>query len=172
MVNLLQIDGKCGVIVPDGMLFGSSNAHTKLRRILLETCQLEAVISMPSGVFKPYAGVITAVLVFIKGDKTKKVWFYDMQADGYSLDDKRTPIDCKGDIPDIIERFRKRYKENPTERKGKCFFVPFSEIKQNGYDLSISKYKEIVYEEIQYEKPDVILGKIEALEDTIKENIA
>jgi type I restriction enzyme M protein len=171
MVNLLQIGGKCGVIVPDGVLFGTSNAHKKLRTILLEKCQLEAVISMPSGVFKPYAGVSTAVLIFIKGDKTERVWFYDMEADGYSLDDKRTFIDGKGDIPDIIERFRKRDKENPTDRKGKCFFVPVSEIKGNGYDLSISKYKEIEYEEVQYEKPEVIMGKIEGLEDRIKTNI-
>jgi type I restriction enzyme M protein len=126
---------------------------------------------MPSGVFKPYAGVSTAVLIFVKGDKTDKVWFYDMDADGYSLDDKRTFIDGKGDIPDIIQHYRKRDKENPTDRKGKCFFVPFSEIKENGYDLSISKYKEIVYEEVHYEKPEVIIKKIEDLEDKIKTNI-
>jgi type I restriction enzyme M protein len=171
MVNLLQIGGKCGVIVPDGVLFGSSNAHKKLRKILLEQCQLEAVISMPSGVFKPYAGVSTAVLIFVKGDKTEKVWFYDMDADGYSLDDKRTFIDGKGDIPDIIQRYKKRQEEMPKDRKGKCFFVPFSEIKENDYDLSISKYKEIIYEEVQYEKPEVIIGKIEELEDNIKTNI-
>lgn len=171
MVNLLQIGGKCGVIVPDGVLFGTSNAHKKLRQLLLEKCQLEAVISMPSGVFKPYAGVSTAVLIFIKGDKTERVWFYDMEADGYSLDDKRTFIDGKGDIPDIIERFRRRDKENPTDRKGKCFFVPVSEIKENGYGLSISKYKEIEYEEVTYEKPEVIIGKIEKMEDKIKTNI-
>jgi type I restriction enzyme M protein len=172
MMTLLQIGGKCGVIVPDGVMFGTSNAHTKLRQLLLEKCQMEAVISMPSGVFKPYAGVSTAVLVFIKGDKTDKVWFYDMDADGYSLDDKRNFIDGKGDIPDIIERFRKRYEENPVDRKGKCFYVPFSEIKDNGYDLSISKYKETEYEEVTYEKPEVIMAKIEELEDKIKGNIA
>jgi len=171
MVNLLQIGGKCGVIVPDGVLFGSSNAHKKLRKILLEQCQLEAVISMPSGVFKPYAGVSTAVLIFVKGDKTEKVWFYDMDADGYSLDDKRTFIDGKGDIPDIIQRYRKRHEETPKDRKGKCFFVPINEIKDNGYDLSISKYKEIEYEEIQYEKPEIIIEKIVDLEDKIKTNI-
>ncbi len=171
MMNLLQIGGKCGVIVPDGVLFGTSNAHRKLRQLLLEKCQLEAVISMPSGVFKPYAGVSTAVLVFIKGDKTEKVWFYDMDADGYSLDDKRNFIDGKGDIPDIIQKFRKRYEENPADRKGKCFFVPVSEIKENGYDLSISKYKEIEYEEVAYEKPEIIMEKIEGLENKIKANI-
>jgi len=171
MFNLLQIGGKCGVIVPSGVLFGGSNAHKKLRKLLLEKCQLEAVISLPSGVFKPYAGVSTAVLIFTKGDKTERVWFYDMEADGYSLNDKREFIDGKGDIPDIIERYRKRYEENLTDRKGKCFFVPIAEIRENGYDLSFQRYKEIQYEEVQYEKPEVIMGKIEELEDKIKANI-
>lgn len=171
MMNLLIIGGQCGVIVPDGVLFGSSNAHKKLRQMILENCQLEAVISMPSGVFKPYAGVSTAVLVFTKGGKTDKVWFYDMEKDGYSLDDKRTFVDGKGDIPDIVERFKNRDKENRTNRKGKCFFVPASEIKANGYDLSISKYKEIEYEEVKYEPPKEIIAKIGALEDKIKENV-
>jgi type I restriction enzyme M protein len=171
MMHLLQIGGKCGVIVPDGVLFGSSNAHKRLRQILLEKCQLEGIISMPSGVFKPYAGVSTAVLIFTKGGSTEKVWFYDMDADGYSLDDKRTPIDRKGDIPDIIERFRKRKEENPANRKGKCFFVPIKEIKENGYDLSISRYKEIEYEEVQYEKPEIIIHKIETLENEIQKGL-
>ena len=171
MMNMLQMGGKCGVIVPDGVLFGSSNAHKKLRKLLLEKCQLEAIVSMPSGVFKPYAGVSTAVLVFVKGDKTDKVWFYDMEADGYSLDDKRNFIDGKGDIPDIVERFRKRIEENPEDRKGKCFVVPFDEIKENGYDLSISRYKEIEYEEIDYDPPEVIIEKIGSVEDQIKANI-
>ena len=171
MMNMLQMGGKCGVIVPDGVLFGSSNAHKKLRTLLLEKCQLEAIVSMPSGVFKPYAGVSTAVLVFVKGDKTDKVWFYDMGADGYSLDDKRNFIDGKGDIPDIIERFRKRSEENPEDRKGKCFFVPFDEIKENGYDLSISRYKEIEYEEVDYDPPEAIIEKIGSVEDQIKANI-
>ena len=171
MVHLLQIGGKCGVIVPDGVLFGSSNAHKKLRQLLLEQCQLEGIVSMPSGVFKPYAGVSTAVLIFTKGGSTEKVWFYDMDADGYSLDDKRTFIDGKGDIPDIIERYRNRKTENPQDRKGKCFFVPFSEIKENWYDLSISRYKEIEYEEVQYEKPDVIIEKIEKLENEIQKSL-
>ena len=171
MMNMLQVGGKCGVIVPDGVLFGSSNAHKKLRKLLLEKCQLEAIVSMPSGVFKPYAGVSTAVLVFVKGDKTDRVWFYGMEADGYSLDDKRTFIDGKGDIPDIIERFRKRIEENPEDRKGKCFFVPFDEIKENGYDLSISRYKEIEYEEVNYDPPEIIIEKIGDIEDQIKANI-
>jgi len=163
--------GKCGVIVPDGVLFGSSNAHKKLRQMLLETCQLEGIVSMPSGVFKPYAGVSTAVLIFTKGGSTDKVWFYDMEADGYSLDDKRTFIDGKGDIPDITLHYHNRKKENPTDRKGKCFFVPINEIKENGYDLSISRYKEIEYEEVQYEKPEVIIEKIAALESEIQSGL-
>jgi type I restriction enzyme M protein len=163
---------RCGVIVPDGVLFGSFKAHKKRRQDLLEKCQLEGIVSMPSGVFRPYAGVSTAVLIFTKGGRTERVWFYKMDKDGYSLDDKRNFIDGKGDIPDIIERYKKRREESPTDRKGKCFFVPYSEIKENGYDLSISKYREIEYEEVEYEKPQVILDKIEAIEDQIKANVA
>ena len=171
MMRLLQIGGRCGVIVPDGVLFGSSNAHKNLRKLLLEHCQLEGVISMPSGVFRPYAGVSTAILVFVKGGHTENVWFYDMEADGYSLDDKRNFIDGKGDIPNIIEHYKKRREEARTNRKGKCFYVPVSEIKDNSYDLSISRYKEIEYEEVQYEKPEVIIQHIEEIEDQIKCNI-
>jgi len=171
MVQLLTIGGKCGVIVPDGVLFGSSRAHKELRRMLLEENQLEGVVSMPSGVFKPYAGVSTAVLIFVKGGKTEKVWFYDMEADGYSLDDKRTFIDGRGDIPDIIEQFRKRRETEPTDRKAKCFCVPVEEIQANNYDLSISRYKEIEYEEVEYEPPEVIIEKIEALEREIQTNL-
>ncbi len=127
---------------------------------------------MPSGIFKPYAGVSTAVLAFVKGGHTNRVWFYDMEADGFSLDDKRTFLDGKGDIPDIIERFRARKLESPSDRKGKCFFVPVKEIRENNFDLSISRYKEIEYEEVQYEKPEVILDKIDELEDQIKKNVA
>lgn len=172
MIRLLETGGKCGVIVPDGVLFGSSNAHKNLRKMLLEKCQLEGIVSMPSGIFKPYAGVSTAVLIFTKGGNTEKVWFYKMEADGYSLDDKRTPTDMRGDIPDIIERFGNRKTENPEDRKGKCFYVPFDEIKENNYDLSISRYKEIEYEEIEYEKPEIIIQTIDELEDQIKANVA
>ena len=172
MIQLLTIGGKCGVIVPDGVLFGSSRAHKGLRRMLLEESQLEGIVSMPSGVFKPYAGVSTAVLIFTKGGKTERVWFYDMEADGYSLDDKRTFIDGRGDIPDIIEQFRKRREANPTDRKAKCFYVPVEEIRENNYDLSISRYKEIEYEEVEYEPPEVIIGKIEDLEREILENLS
>ena len=167
MYNLLTNSGRCSVIVPDGVLFGNSKAHVNIRKLLLEKCRLDAVISMPSGVFKPYAGVSTAVLYFTKGEPTREVWFYDMKSDGFSLDDKRTPQPDKNDLPDIIERFRNRIKEKPTDRKKKCFFVPFEEIKSNNYDLSISKYKEIEYEEIQYEKPEVIKKKILEYEQKI-----
>ena len=171
MHNLLVTGGRCAVIVPDGVLFGSSKAHKKLRKVLLEKCQLEAVVSMPSGVFKPYAGVSTAVVVFTRGYHTERVWFYDMTADGYSLDDKRNFIDGKGDIPDVIERYGERFKEEPEDRKGKCFFVPMEEIVKEDHDLSINRYKEIVYEEVEYEPPKVILSRILKAEDGIREGI-
>jgi type I restriction enzyme M protein len=171
MYNILSSGGKCAVIVPDGILFGNSKAHKKIRKKLLEECRLDAVVSMPSGVFKPYAGVSTAALVFTKGEPTKKVWFYDMKADGYSLDDKRTFIDGKGDIPDIITRFDKRETEKSEDRKDSCFFVPIEEIKDNNYELSISKYKEIEYEEVVYEEPEVIRQKILELEDKITKTL-
>jgi len=170
MFNLLTNGGRCAVIVPDGVLFGNSNAHKKIREILLERCRLDAVISMPSGVFKPYAGVSTAVLFFTKGEPTREVWFYDMDNDGFSLDDKRVEIE-QNDIPDIIERFQNGHKEKPTDRKKKDFFVPLKEIKENNYDLSISKYREIVYEEVQNEKPEMIKKKILELEAKIIETL-
>jgi type I restriction enzyme M protein len=167
--NLLNNSGKSAVIVPDGVLFGNSKAHKKIRELLLERCRLDAVISMPSGVFKPYAGVSTAILFFTKGESTREVWFYDMQEDGFSLDDKRTPQPEKNDIPDILEKFKKRHEEKPTDRKGKAFFVPFEEIKKNNFDLSISKYKEIEYEEVIYEKPEAIKKQILDYENMIIE---
>ena len=167
--NLLNNSGKSAVIVPDGVLFGNSKAHKNIRELLLERCRLDAVISMPSGVFKPYAGVSTAILFFTKGESTKNVWFYDMQADGFSLDDKRTPQPEKNDIPDILKQFKNRLKNKPTDRKEKAFFVPFEEIKKNNYDLSISKYKEIEYEEVVYENPEVIKKKILGYENKIIE---
>ncbi len=167
MYRLLRTGGKSAVIVPDGVLFGTSKAHKHVKQILLKKCRLDAVISMPSGVFKPYAGVSTAVLIFTKGEETKKVWFYEMTADGFSLDDKRTFIDGKGDILDIIKKFKKRDEEKFEERTEKCFFVPINEIEQNDFDLSISKYKEIKYDEVTYEKPQVIKKKILDLEGEI-----
>ena len=142
--KMLQVGGRCASIVPDGVLFGSSTAHKALRRELVENQRLEAVISMPSGVFKPYAGVSTAILVFTKTNHggTDSVWFYDMKADGFSLDDKRSPI-AENDIPDVIEKFHSKDANKPSDRKAKCFFVPKSEIAENDYDLSINKYKTV-----------------------------
>ena len=166
MYNLLGNGGKCAVIVPDGVLFGNSKAHKEIRKLILEKCQLDAVISMPAGIFKPYSGVSTAVLYFSKGGSTKKVWFYDMENDGFSLDDKRVKID-KNDIPNILEQFKKRDKGTSSSRKHKCFFVPIEEIKEKDWDLSISKYKEIEYEEVKYEKPEVLKKRILELEEQI-----
>ncbi len=169
-VNMLIPGGRCGVIVPDGVLFGASNAHMDARKMLLEKCGLEAIISMPSGVFKPYAGVSTAVLIFTKGEKTDKVWFYDMQADGYSLDDKRGKIE-QNDIPDIIENWNSRNKNKQPKKGDKWLWVDIEEIKKNKYDLSISRYKPIEYEEVEYEKPEKIAKKILKLEEEIKEQV-
>ena len=168
MIRILKKGGRCAVIVPDGVLFGTSNAHKQLRKEIIENHTLQGIISMPSGVFKPYAGVSTAVLLFTKTGvgETDKVWFYDMQADGYSLDDKRTKIE-DNDIEDIINRFSNLENENERKRTEKSFFVSKEEIVENDYDLSINKYKEIEYEEIVYEKPEVIIGKIKELEKEI-----
>ncbi|MDR3062947.1 MAG: type I restriction-modification system subunit M [Methanobrevibacter sp.] len=167
MYNNLNIGGRCGVVVPQGILFGNSRAHKSIRELLLEKCRMDAVISLPSGVFKPYAGVATAVLIFTKGEPSKNIMFYDMESDGFSLDDKRTFIDGKGDIPDVIEKFSEKKKEKFNNRKEKCFIVPFEEIKENDYGLSISNYKEIEYEEIEYEAPEVLKKKILDLENKI-----
>ena len=144
-IRMLKVGGRCASIVPDGVLFGSSTAHKMIRQVLIDNQRLEAVISMPSGVFKPYAGVSTAILIFTKTNAggTDKVWFYDMKADGFSLDDKRSPI-ADNDIPDIIARFGNP-DEVARERTDKSFFVPKSEIIDNGYDLSINKYKKTEY---------------------------
>ena len=150
MYNCLSIGGKCAVIVPDGVLFGNSNAHKSIRKLLLEKCRLDAIISMPSGIFKPYAGVSTAVLFFTKsagGEPTERVWFYDMEADGFSLDDKRNEIQ-QNDIPDILERFEKRNKEDNKDISKKSFFVSIDEIKANEWDLSINKYRKEKHEEV------------------------
>jgi type I restriction enzyme M protein len=170
IINSLKIGGRAAVIVPDGVLFGSSNAHKSLRKMLIEDCELQGVVSMPSGVFKPYAGVSTAILVFVKGGTTERVWFYDMQADGYSLDDKRDRIETN-DLPDIVKEWKIRNKNPNDDRKAKHFFVPVKEIIENNYDLSINRYKEIDYTPPKYDKPEVILGKIEDLEKKILEGM-
>jgi type I restriction enzyme M protein len=170
IITSLRIGGRAGMIVPDGVLFGSNNAHKMARQLLLNDCELQGVISMPSGVFKPYAGVSTAVLIFVKGGETEKVWFYDMSADGYSLDDKRDKIEAN-DIPDIVTKWKNRKNITENDRKSKFFWVPKNEIVKNDFDLSINRYKEVVYEKVEYEKPEVILAKIEKLEDEIMEGI-
>ncbi|AMA74180.1 type I restriction enzyme M protein [Aneurinibacillus thermoaerophilus] len=171
-LRILKTGGRCACIVPDGVLFGSSKAHKDIRKEIVENHKLEAIISMPSGVFKPYAGVSTAIMIFTKtgAGGTDQVWFYDMKADGYSLDDKRNPIE-ENDIPDILARFNNLEVEKERKRTEQSFFVPVEEIRENDYDLSINKYKEIEYEEIQYEAPGAILEKVEALEKEIMQGL-
>lgn len=172
-LRILQKGGRAAVIVPDGVLFGSSKAHKQIRQELVDNNKLQAVISMPSGVFKPYAGVSTAILFFTKtgAGGTDKVWFYDMKADGFSLDDKRQAVEAN-DIPDIISRYENLPAEENRQRTEQSFMVPVEEIRDNGYDLSINKYKEIVYEKVEYEPTSVILGKINTLEAEIQQELA
>ena len=173
-LRILRTGGRAASIVPDGVLFGSSNAHKAIRKEIIEKHKLEAVISMPSGVFKPYAGVSTAIMIFTKtGDGgTDKVWFYDMTADGFSLDDQRQPIK-ENDIPDIIKRFNNRNSKEEQERARtkKSFFVPKEEIVENDYDLSINKYKEIVVEKKEYEDPKVILKRVIDMENELQQKL-
>ena len=168
-LRMLQIGGRAAVIVPDGVLFRSSNAHRTLRKVLVEEQKLDAVISMPSGVFKPYTAVSTAFLVFTKTNSggTEDVWFYDMQADGYSLDDKRTPQSDISDLADILTRWRNSDAERKRERIDQSFFVPKNEIAGNGYDLSINSYKEVEHEAVEYDPPIVIMDRLAELETQI-----
>ena len=172
-LRMLKTGGRCACIVPDGVLFGSSKAHQSIRKELIENHQLRAVISMPSGVFKPYAGVSTAVLVFTKtgAGGTDKVWFYDMKADGFSLDDKRTEVK-ENDIPDIIARFQNLDAEADRKRTEQSFFVPKEEIAANGYDLSINKYKETEYVPVEYPSTQEILADLHELEMEITKGLA
>lgn len=172
-LRMLKKGGQCACIVPDGVLFGSSKAHKSIRKELVENHQLRAVISMPSGVFKPYAGVSTAVLVFTKtgAGGTDQVWFYDMKADGFSLDDKRSEI-SENDIPDIIERFQHLDQEESRERTEQSFLVPKQEIVENGYDLSINKYKKIEYVPVEYPPTSEIMANILEIEIKIGEEMA
>jgi len=181
ILRALKLGGRAAVVVPDGVLFGSSKAHQQLRQELIENNQLEGIVSLPSGVFKPYAGVSTAILLFTKGGTTERVWFYDLQADGYSLDDKRTPLRGEGsnDLPDAISKwkqYRQLVESNADaetfnqafgDKTQKSFVVNASEIAGNKFDLSINRYKEVVYEEEEYEDPKVILGKLKSLEKEI-----
>lgn len=167
-LRMLRIGGRCACIVPDGVLFGSSTAHKAIRKELVDGNRLEAVISMPGGVFKPYAGVSTAVLIFTKTGHggTDNVWFYDMTADGFSLDDKRSPV-ADNDIPDIIARFRNLDAEKDRQRTEKSFFVPKAEIVENGYDLSINKYKKTEYKPVEYPPTSEIMAQLRKLEQEI-----
>ena len=178
-LRMLKIGGRCACIVPDGVLFGSSTAHKAIRKAIIEDNKLEAVISMPSGVFKPYAGVSTAILIFTKTEHggTDHVWFYDMKADGFSLDDKRAPV-AENDIPDIIDRFKSiknvgdndlgvPYDESKRERTEQSFFVPKKEIAENDYDLSINKYKKTEYVPVEYPPTSEILAELRNLESEI-----
>ena len=167
-LRMLRVGGRCACIVPDGVLFGSSTAHKAIRRTLIEDNRLEAVVSMPSGVFKPYAGVSTAVLIFTKTGHggTDDVWFYDMRSDGFSLDDKRSPI-AENDIPDIVARFRNRAGEKERQRTDQSFLVPKQEIVDNGYDLSINKYKQTEYVPVEYPPTSEIMAELRVLEAKI-----
>ena len=171
-LRMLRVGGRCACIVPDGVLFGSSTAHKAIRKEIIDGNRLEAVISMPSGVFKPYAGVSTAILIFTKTGHggTDNVWFYDMQADGMSLDDKRTPI-AENDIPDIIARFKNLEAEKDRKRTDKSFFVPKDEIAANDYDLSINKYKQTEYVAVEYPSTQEIMAELDELEIQIGEEM-
>ena len=170
--RMLAVGGRCASIVPDGVLFGNSTGHKAIRKELIEHQRLQAVISMPSGVFQPYSGVSTAILIFTKTNAggTDKVWFYDMKADGFSLDQKRDEIK-ENDIPDVIARFKNLKAEESRSRKEQSFLVPVAEIIANDYDLSINKYKEVEREKVEYEKPEVIFGRIKGLEEEIVKNL-
>ena len=175
ILRTLKLGGRSATIVPDGVLFGSSKAHQQLREELVENNQLEGIISLPSGVFKPYAGVSTAILLFTKGGETDQVWFYDVQADGYSLDDKRSPLE-QNDLPDVMEQYAEYRKQRESEKPDyapwqdktqKAFLVDKTDIASNKYDLSVNRYKEVVYEEEHYEPPKKILKKLVKLEEEI-----
>jgi type I restriction enzyme M protein len=170
MMRLLKNGGRCAVIVPEGVLFGNSNAHQAVRKLIIEEAQLEGVISMPSGVFRPYAGVSTAVLVFTKGGETDRVWFYDMEADGFSLDDKRNRVK-ENDIPDILKKWERRLKLKEAKKGERWFWVEKKEIVVNKYDLSINRYKTVEYEEVTYDSPKVILKNLVEMEKGIQRDL-
>ncbi|TDQ18900.1 type I restriction enzyme M protein [Algoriphagus boseongensis] len=172
--NMLKMGGVAAIIVPQGVLFSSSNAFIQLRKKMVEEAELNAVITMPSGVFKPYAGVSTSILIFTKGGVTENTWFYEMKDDGYELNDRRAEKFKEGgardfgDLQDIITKYRSRNPEKDNDRTAQCFFVPKKEIEDNNYDLSMSKYQEQIFEEIEYKDPALILEELEKLEETIQ----
>jgi len=173
--NMLKMGGTAAVIVPSGVIQNSGKAFEALRKLIIDKAELKAVIAVPSGAFKPYAGVSTAILIFTKGGETNNVWFYDMQADGYTLDDKRNKI-AESDLPDIVQRYKASRllsgAKKDNDRKQKYFMVSKKEIVENNYDLNLSTYKEEVYEEVVYEKPTVIFGKLETMEADIQKGLA
>ncbi|MFB9107513.1 type I restriction-modification system subunit M [Flavobacterium gyeonganense] len=171
--TMLKMGGTAAIVIPQGVLFGSGKAFVECRKIMVEKSELKAVISMPSGVFKPYAGVSTAILIFTKGSETNNVWFYDMQNDGYTLDDKRNKIE-RSDLQDIVKQFQNRIAipSSDKEREATYFTIDKQEIVLNNYDLSYSKYRKEVYEEVEYEKPKVIFEKLENLEENIIKGIS
>ena len=184
ILRMLKLGGRSATIVPSGTLFGSSKAHQEVRRILIEDHQLDAVIQLPPGVFKPYAGVETAILMFTKGGKTDQVWFYQVDDDGFTLDDKRTPLhfddsnrplDFSGDLPKVLAAFKTRdFSHANTERndrKENSFFVSNEELAANNYDLTIRQYQEVIYPEVEYDPPEVILDQLEALEAEIQSDL-
>jgi len=170
IIQMLKPGGRAAVIVPDGVLFGSSKAHKAVRKLMVEECELSAMISLPSGVFKPYAGVSTGILFFTKGNTTDKVWFYDMEADGFTLDDKREEV-AECDIPDILEKWANLDPSGENDRTSKAFFVDRSEIEENDYDLSLNRYKEIVYEAIEYDPPLEIIAQLKEMETKIMSDL-
>ena len=167
MYNILHKGGRCAVIVPEGALTGNTNAHKDVKKMLVENCQIDAIISMPPGVFKPYSGVVTSVVIFTKGGKTKSVWFYGMTADGFSLDDKRTPTPDKNDIPDII----KKWKNNREIDNTKSWSAHYDQIKDEDYNLSANQYKPRTLSHVRYEEPSLLLEQILKLENGIIDDI-
>jgi len=169
-LRMLKIGGKAAIIVPEGVLFGSSKAHLAVRKLLIEENQLEAVISLPAGVFKPYAGVSTAIILFTKGGRTENVWYFDVENDGYTLDDKRLLIQSN-DLPEVYQKWVDKDIEVDNDKLKKNFFVSVTDIRNNLYDLSITRYREIIHKEIVYDQPQVILNKLKSIEEEIKVNI-
>ncbi|MBL7851676.1 MAG: N-6 DNA methylase [Cyclobacteriaceae bacterium] len=165
--NMLKMGGTAAVIVPQGVLFGSGKAFVQARKKIVEEAELKAVITLPSGVFKPYAGVSTSILIFTKGGETKHTWFYDLQSDGYSLDDKRNKLEGYGDLQDVVERYKKRDVKKDKDRTQKWFFVPKQEIVANNFDLSLGKYKTEIHEEVTYREPSQIIAELRKIEDVI-----
>lgn len=173
ILRMLRPAGRAAVIVPHGVLFGGSKAHLALRKHLIDDNQVEAVISLPGGVFKPYAGVATAILVFTKSGKTDKVWFYDVESDGRSLDDKRTLLDDHdGDLKDVRARWAERENTRPTDRTAKFFIVAAREIRDGGYDLTVGRYRQAVHEEAKHEPPMLLLDRLQRIEGEIISGLA